>query len=180
MPTVGIFHATYWNNSDTNVVVMGPSVGGYPAWQASPLSMVMGTVLGGAEPIYQSAKAGWLRFWWAWLTSWRIRRLDPERKRVLGLVIQQLHSTAYPHARVAVRMTATTIGLNEPAAWKALSHDLHKRHMWAENMWRHLHACDVVDAMIRADGSTITNQNRTLVTELAYRGFATSNSSRAI
>jgi hypothetical protein len=164
-------HQTYWVNSSTNVAVAG-SVGGYPLWQSAPLSLVLGVGLGGAEPLYVRFMTWVRQVRWALGTAWRLRRLDPERRAVLERTIVQLRSPTYTHARVAVRTTARTLRLNEPAAWAKLSHDLHRKAEWAENTYRHLHACDLTEEMLRADGSTTSNPDRNLTVELAYCGFA--------
>lgn len=165
------FHSHFFTATST-VVILPRGVQGYPTWQQAPLSLVVGFGLGGAEPLIERFRRGWDRLCWAVRVAWALAGLDPERRRVAQTVLGLLTSPLYPCARTAVRMTATTLQLNEPAAWRAISHDLHKKHMWAENTWRHLHACELADQLIRIEQSTVTNQDRTLLVELAYRGFA--------
>lgn len=171
MPTLGAFHTFYWENTSTVTSVV-QSVGGYPLWQSAPLSLVLGIGFGGAEPLYQRFVAWLQQIRWALGTSLRLRRLDRERRAVLDRVVTQLQGQLYPHARVAVRTTARTLRLHEPTAWAKISHDLHRKYSWAENTYRHLHACDLTEEMLRADGSTTSNPDRSLTVELAYHGFA--------
>lgn len=167
------FHSLFFVNTSTVVpVVIG--VQGYPTWQQSPLSLVLGVGLGGAEPVLDILRQAWNRLRWTWRLARQIAGFDPERRRVMDTAVRLIESPAYGSARTAVRMTATTLGLNEPAAWRAISHDLHRKHAWAENAWRHLHACELTEQLVRIDHSTLSNQDRTLVVELAYRGFAQS------
>ncbi len=173
------FHTLFFANTSTAVAVT-VGVQGYPTWQQAPLSLVMGSGLG---PLLVGAwdrsgravaalRRGLQRTIWIVQAACVVARFDPERRRVATIALRLLNAPAYASARTAVRMTATTLGLNEPAAWRAISHDLHRKHMWAENAWRHLHACELADQLIRIEQSTVTNQDRNLVVELAYRGFA--------
>lgn len=166
-PTVGSFHTQYWENTST--VVTTVARGGYPTWQAAPMSLVLGMGLGGAEPIYAKAMVS-LR--WLFRLLRIIVRWSPEKRRALEKAISILDDPLYPHAVRAVKMTAHEPGFTGPAAWKGFAHKIHDRHTWAENQWRHLHACDQFERMIRADDSTITNQHRALMVELAYASYA--------
>jgi len=110
--------------------------------------------------------------------QWRtdIEALPPEKRReyeaVLNQVVLALQHPSFEVAHDAVRQTATTLGFNQPQAWVKLSHTLKDHHGWAENTWRHLNACQLIHEGMTAQGSTLTNSQRHLVAQLAYVGFA--------
>jgi hypothetical protein len=99
----------------------------------------------------------------------RIRALDAERRAVLERSLTLLESTSFEHARQAVRQTATTLGFSRPEAWKDLSREVKASPGRTENMYRHLKAMHLFRDR---DGSTHTNPEQNLLTELAYSGFS--------
>lgn len=162
MPVQGWGHSQYWTHSDTLVTPVRKSIGGYPAWQAS---VTAGTLFGG------------LQAWWEWLVTFvrfyrRLSRLDDERRQTVLKVMDAVEAPVYALAQQAVRETAVTLGFNRPQAWVALSHTLKDHHPWAENAWRHINAMHLMTEAAQAHGSTVTNPERNLLTELAYHGFA--------
>lgn len=168
MPVVGSFHTHFWEVSSTVVNVAAPA-GGYPTWQAAPLSFVVGSVFGGILPFWErlTTRVGWS------LRMLRIVLRWPEPKRqALTRAIAVLDSPLYVHASRAVKMTAVLPGFNEPKAWQEVSHKLKASRGWAENTWRALEAQQAYDRMIRAEGSTATNSERVLMIEMAYQSFA--------
>lgn len=196
MPTVGLFHTFYWENTSTVVTpVITARPGGYPTWQSAPhATTICSTIVGwpGAVPVL-------IAKWWAvtlWAISfavlavWTSRRLpthhrarlhaavkdlaafDPERLAVLERTIAVLNHPLYGTASASVRQTATTLGFNRPEAWVKLSHTLKDHQGWAENSWRHLHACHLTDEAARAQGSTLSNRDRHFAVALAYEGMA--------
>lgn len=99
-----------------------------------------------------------------------------DQARELELILERaLHTVqhpVYPLAARAVRQTATTLGFNKPQAWIQLGHALKDHPDWAENTWRHLHACELTDQWARQAGSTLTNPDRHLLVQIAYSGFS--------
>jgi len=168
MPVQSWGHVQYWEVSST-VVTPVVAAGGYPTWQAAPLSQVLGFGLGGMLPWVERMGT---RLRWAWRVCRIILGWDEPRRQALTHAIEVLNDARYPHAVLAVKMTAVTPEFSGPAAWKAFGRALHDRPTWAENQWRHLKACDHADQMMRADGSTISNPDRALMVELAYHSFA--------
>ena len=62
---ISAFHSIFFVNTSTVVpVVIG--VQGYPTWQQSPLSLVLGVGLGGAEPVLDILRRAWDRLRWTW------------------------------------------------------------------------------------------------------------------
>jgi hypothetical protein len=167
-PIVGSFHTFYWENSDTTVAVVAKGRGGYPTWQSAPASLVLGTLFGGLEPVYEATV---LRVTWAWRLWRAIVRMGKEDRRTVQKVVASILDPRYVHATRAVKMTAVKPGMDGPLAWRSLAHDLKTHSRWAENSWRHLDACASADAMLRAEGSTITNPDRALFVELAYQSY---------
>lgn len=169
MPTVGEFHRNYWGRRDstgTRPVVTHGSGGGYPAWQASVIAPSLLGILGAKLDYWRE-----LVRWWLALYR-RIHRLDAERRAVLLLTLDRLEHPAYRYAQQAVRETATTLGFNRPEAWKPLSHAMKASPGHAENTFRHMRSYTVLKDALKADGSTMTNPQLHLTTELAYQGFA--------
>ena len=161
-------HIQYWENSDTAVAVVAKGRGGYPTWQAAPAQLVLGSMFGALEPVYEGTKLRCVWFWRLWRA---IIGMRPEDRRTVALVVDSILDPRYPHAMRAVKMTAVKPGMDGPLAWRTLAHDLKFHHRWAENSWRHLDACATADAMLRAEGSTVTNPQRALMVELAYQSY---------
>ena len=193
-PTFLSFHTQYWEFSDTSVTPIIPSQGGYPVWQSSPHSVTIGASLFGIPPDVPDLLARW----WAAIAGgiaflvlmvWTVKRfprrererlleavkdltaLDAERLAVVERTINILRTPIYEVASQGVRQTATTLGFNKPQAWIQLSHKIKDHHGWAENSWRHLHACELTDRAAREQGSTLTNRDRHFAVALAYEGF---------
>lgn len=166
MPLVGEFHQKYWNISDTNLPPVHIGRGGYPIWQASVITPSLLGMLGA----WLDTKLEQFR-WWRALYR-RVTVLDRERRAVLLLTLDTLEMPAYTSAQVAVRQTAVTLGFNRPSAWTELSREVKDSPTRAENNYRHLLACRKVNLATRAQGSTLTNPELNLVTELAYHGFS--------
>jgi len=166
MPLVGEFHQKYWNISDTNLPPVHLGRGGYPIWQASVITPSLVGIVGA----WLDTKLEQFR-WWRALYR-RIKVLDRERRAVLLIALETLEHPAYTSAQTAVRQTAVTLGFNRPEAWTELSRQVKGSPGRAENHYRHLLACRKVDTAVRAQGSTLTNPELNLVTELAYHGFS--------
>src|SRR6185295_2310066 len=156
MPVIGSFHTYYWEVSST-VVTTVTQTGGYPTWQAAPLSQVLGVGFGGMTPFVERCGTN-LR--WLCRMLRIVLRWDPARRQALTKAIQALDDPRYPHALRGVKMTAIAPDFSGPAAWKVFGRAIHDRANWAENQWRHLKACDHADQMMRAEGSTISNPDR--------------------
>lgn len=165
-PLAGWAHTFYWENTSTVAAAVAVKRGGYPTWEAAPLSLVLGSAFGALEPVYEATivRVSW--FWRLWRAIVRMNRQD---RRVVEQVVNSILDPRYQHAKRAVKMTAVKPGMDGPLAWRNLAHDLKTHHRWAENSWRHLDACASADAMMRAEGSTITNPDRALMVELAYQ-----------
>jgi hypothetical protein len=166
MPLVGEFHQKYWNLSDTNLPPVHIGKGGYPVWQASVITPSLLGMIGA----WIDSKIALYR-WWKPLLR-RIAALDREQRAVWLLTLDALEQPAYRAAQTAVRQTATTLGFNRPEAWTELSREVKSSPAKAENNYRHLLAVRKVDTMLREQGSTLTNPELNLTTELAYHGFA--------
>lgn len=163
MPTVGTFHTFYWEFSDTNVAPVAISRGGYPGWQASVIAPSLLGILGAWIDTWMVRLKWWIRF------APRVHRLTTERRDVLVHVLTALESPAYGAARKAVRETAVTLGFNRPEAWVPYSRALKASPGRAENLFRHVRACELTRDYT---SSTLANPTVHLVTELAYHGFA--------
>jgi hypothetical protein len=173
-------HSLLFNNSDTAVAPIVVSRPGYPAWQS-------GVILPSA--------GGWCQRTWeriAWLWTWLLRvwhwtpdearwfdarvpalaALSGDQRRVVDRVLAAVQHPAFPMAQVAVRETSQILGFNKPQAWARLGTQINSRYDWAENSWRHLQAMQALDRASRAAGSTLTNPDKNLLTELAYVEFA--------
>lgn len=173
MPAIGAFHAFYWRaKANPPPTPPGPSKGGYPGWQAS----VVGLGLGVFQPWYERF-VRWLRLWRqrARVTREEVALLErltcltDNEHLVLGRVLRALESPAYYAATEAVRETARTIGFANPQAWKPYSHMLKANAGRAENVFRHVKACERTRSLVSVD---LTNPEVNLVVELAYTGYA--------
>lgn len=167
MPTLWA-HRLYFNVSSTVVPpTLAPSKGGYPLWQAS--GFAVGSLFGG------------LQRYWEDLTAWIVsvyRRFRPAPPPPLPREPILLHAhaltqhPAYPHAVAAVAKTATTLSFNRPEAWQGLSRQMKSSPGRAENVYRHLLACQLTR---ETAGSTLTNPDCNLLVELAYHDWALRN-----
>jgi len=162
MPTIGAFHTKYWEFSDTNAAPIHVGVTGYPLWQASVVVPSLFGIIGA----WIDARVALVK--WHWRLARRVHQLAPESKGVLLRALTALEDPRYPAARAAVRATATTLGFNRPEAWKPLSQHMKAEPGRAENVFRHLNACRLLR---ETAGSTLTNPEQNLLTELAYHGF---------
>lgn len=176
MPS-GWAHNFYW--VDQSTVVAPPVVskgGGYPMWQAGPIS-VAGSLFGGLQGL-------WDRFMWWFQLYIRLKSWHPEQvhaaldrwetsSQAPDGVVERVHAllnhSAYPSAQAAVRRTATTLGFNRPDAWQGLSRQMKSSPGRAENVYRHLQACEWTR---EGSPSTLTNPECNLLVELAYHDFA--------
>lgn len=164
MPTVGPFHHHFgWDFSDTNAAPVHTSIGGiYPQWQAS---VIMPSLLG---IIGAWIDARWELLKWHWRVAKRLHRLSTESRTVIVKVLDTLESPFYPKAQQAVRKTAHTLGFNDPSQWKELSRTMRASLGHSENTYRHMLACKLLR---ETAGSTLTNWDQNLMTELAYHGY---------
>ena len=90
-------------------------------------------------------------------------------KRALALhLLQMIDSPEYDAARDAVKATATTLGFNQPAAWKNCLKQTAHRTDWAENQWRHTEAV----RRLHAEYGHLKNPQLNGLVELAYQGYA--------
>lgn len=166
-------HSLFWAATSSTVVAPppGPSRGGYPGWQAS---VVLPSLVG--------AIGAWWDQWRDWLVGWyrldqRIHRLPQARRDVLLQTLTVLESPVYTHARKAVRTTAVTVGFRDPQSWVSYSRDLKANPKQAENTWRHVRACRLLQESWAqtSPGSTLTrlsNPQQNLLIELAYQEYA--------
>lgn len=166
MPLQGEFHRNYWENSDTRTTPVGTArlLAFYPAWQGS---VVLGSILGGAAPYFERF---WDRLGWWFRAQPRVMALDPEQRLVLLKTLEALEHPAFPLAQKAVRKTAVTIGFNRPESWTELSRTMKRSAGAAENTYRHMEACRLLQSNLLT--STLTNPQTNLMVELAYHGFA--------
>ena len=185
MPTIGSFHSLYWGLSDTTVTpALAASVGGYPRWQIA----VVAPSLFGAIGAWWDALWARVQYWRRFIRRWErlsvaqrtlvVQTLDAvegftdEQRAITGQVLATLNHPAFPLAQIAVRGTATTLGFNRPEAWRDLSRAIKSDPGRAQNLFRHLDAMRRVRGAVQAQGSTLSNPQQNLVTELAYVGFA--------
>lgn len=173
MPVLSWAHSQYWGPAASTVVAAppGPTKGGYPGWQGSVVSF---------GPL--GLLSAWWGDWKAWVVSWvrlcrRIAALPQARRFVLLRTLQVLESPVYPHAKRAVRETATTIGFRNPEAWVSYSRAMKADPKKAENIWRSVRARELTQQHWAATqpGSTLTkmsNPHLALVAELAYQEYA--------
>jgi hypothetical protein len=100
-------------------------------------------------------------------------KVRPEPVKPLTGALERAQSLmnhpAYPFAQEAVRKTATTLGFNRPEAWQGLSRHMKASPGRAENVFRHMNACQIVR---NTAPSTLTNPDCNLLVELAYHDFA--------
>lgn len=160
MPTLWA-HQNYFNNSSTVVPqALAPSKGGYPLWQASGIAV--GSLFGALQPYWERLVA-WL------LSKWVRQVVVTAPTGVIAHAENLLNHPAYPFAQAAVRRTATTLGFNRPEAWQGLSRQMKSSPGHAENIYRHMQACQWTRDTA---GSTLTNPECNLLVELAYQDFA--------
>jgi hypothetical protein len=163
VPLVGEFHEKFWNLSDTVVPPVHIGRGGYPGWQAGSICPSLFGMLGAW------IDARWELLKWHWRLAKRVHKLSREQKKVLFITLDLMESDAYVAAQKAVRATAVTLGFNRPEAWKQYSHAIKASPGRAENIFRHIRACELTREAMH---STMTNPPLNLVTELAYHGWA--------
>lgn len=149
-------------HSDTVVPPPTTSQGGYPGWQASVVASLFGT-------LWEQARTYVARWRWAYRFLQRVRQLDADRQAVVLRAVDLLEHGAYPAAEVAVRETALTLGFNRPEAWRPYSHMLKADAGRAENVFRHVRACELTRQYA---GSTMTNPTVNAMVELAYQSYA--------
>lgn len=163
MPLQGWAHTFYWETSDTSAAVVHLSGGAvYPHWQSAVITPSLFGMIGAW------IDARWALVQWHWALARRVHGLPRESRAVLLRVVDSLESPAYPAAQQAVRTTATTLGFNRQEAWKDYARELKSDLGRMENVYRHLKACHLLRD---AAGSTLTNPQQNLLTELAYHGF---------
>lgn len=168
MPTLWA-HEQYWVSQSTVVIPPSTVVGGVGSYSAWQRTVIMPSLFGAFQEWWERWAAR-LR-WWRDVTL-RIERLGPDRRALLTRTIEVLDSPGYPLAQQAVRQTATTLGFNRPEAQKPLWHMMKSSPGQAENVFRHLNVVELVDAGIRAQGSTLSNPQKHFLAELAYQDFA--------
>lgn len=165
MPVQSWGHSQYWSVFST-VVPPPPtpiiSRGGYPGWQAS----VIGSLFGA---IQVQLVALWAEIRWYLRLIRRVRALDARQQVALAAAFHALEHPGFPAALTAVQETAVTLGFNRPEAWKPYSHAIKASPKRAENIFRHLRACEQTKAAL---GSTLSNPECNLLVELAYHAFA--------
>lgn len=159
------FQRNYWLNSDTVVVPVKVSRGGYPGWQITVIASLFGAI---GDQI-RAAVGKWR---WIWSLVTRIRGLDLDRQLLVLRALDMVEHRTFDVAQSAVRQTATTRGFTQPEAWKGLSHALKRDRGQAENTFRHLNTVELLQNGARAAGSTLTNPELHFLSELAYQSFA--------
>jgi len=166
MPTIGLFHTNYWEFSDTNFPHPSTTVGGgYPAWQAGVITPSLFGIIGAWIDTH------WSLLKWHWRLATRVHRLSKESRALTMRVLDAIESPSYPKAQAAVRKTATTLGfMKEPNRSEVIKY-MKETEGRIENVYRHLHACRTLQ---ETAGSTLTNYDQNLLTELAYHGFTIS------
>jgi len=106
--------------------------------------------------------------WLAHPTLKRKPAMPVEAPMLLTKAAALLNHPAYPIAQSAVRKTAKTLGFNRPEAWQGLSRQMKASVGHAENVYRHMQACQWTKAEAP---STLTNPDCNLLVELAYHEF---------
>lgn len=157
----------YWNVSSSVVSPTGGAAGagGYPLWQASVISVGFG----GVQPWYERLRAWVRRMRTAFGLAQTIAQLDAEPRLVVERTLRAIQSPAYQAAREAVRETSKTLGFANREAWVPYSRMLKANPGRAENVFRHVRACELTRERL---SSTLTNPEVNLAVELAYCGFA--------
>lgn len=182
MPTVGIFHTHFWENTGgPSAIPSGPPpLWNFPLWQSAGLHLVIwGVPLPSWTGIQERARAvrDAIRHWvherrldaQAWRICRRIRT-QPDGDEALTVLQRALDSHAYPLAAYAVRKTATTLGFNRPEAWLELSRAMKRDPGSAENQYRHMEAVRLV--RVNALAKPVGNPEANLLVEIAYQVFA--------
>jgi hypothetical protein len=121
------------------------------------------------QTVIKSPKPSTFRAWWQ--RSQRIQALDRREQAVLERTLAILESPAYQSAKQAVYQTATTLKFTRPEAWIPYSRALKADPGRAENVFRHVRAMDLTDALTRARGSTLSHPELNLSVELAYHAY---------
>ena len=102
----------------------------------------------------------------------RLGRYNAEQHQVLTRVATALEHPAWDRARQAVRECATTLGFNDPDAWRPYSRTLKQDPGQAENVFRHVKAVHALREALGAEGVLLSNPEAHLLVELAYHGFS--------
>jgi len=166
VPTVGLFHTNYWEFSDTNFPrISTNAAGGYPMWQASVITPSLFGIVGA----WIDARVALLK--WHWRHATRVHRLSRESRGVIERVLSVVEDPRYRVAQEAVRATSKTLGFNRPEAWKGLSRQMKDQPGRAENVFRHMNACELLR---KGASSTLANYEQNLYVELAYHGYTIS------
>ena len=162
MPVVGEFHGHYWNADDgVGPPVAGPGRGGYPAWQASAIvASLFGALAAWLEHVW--ALAIW---WWALVRA--IHTLPIAQRQVVQSVVETMTAPAYVHARTAVRETAYAPHFTRPAMWVPYGRMLKEQPRRAENIFRHVKACE----RTRELAGPVPSADCDLVVQLAYQEY---------
>lgn len=156
------FQANYWMFSDTTVPPLRLTQGGYPGWQATVVASTFGA-------LWELACAYVARWRWAWRLVQRVRGLPRDREGVLLRALDLVEHPDWDAATRAVQETAKTLGFNRPEMWKPYSHALKADPGRAENVFRHIRACELTRQYAN---STMTNPTVNALVELAYQGYA--------
>ena len=131
---------------------------------APPVVMPVAALVRAATPrIKPSAIRGW------WQLGTRIDRLEPNQRDLVRYALGLLESQAFPHAVVAVKDTQRSLGFNRPEAWIPYSRMLKSDPKRAENLFRHVKACERTKSLM---GSTLRNPDMNLLVELAYHAVS--------
>lgn len=171
----GWSHPQYWkSDGQATPEVPGGGESNYLRWQAVTQSLNSG-FSGVWEPLVDL---------WLWVGAFLVgmvgmvamaRRTGSARlqhKAVMGRVVDLLSDPRYQEALTAVEDTSQTLGFKRPMAWAKLSQGLKEKHHWAEDSYRHLLACKLLEE--RCQGLSDTQRNA--MVELAYQEFLANNS----
>jgi len=162
-----------------------------PRWKRGSLDLALKTWLGPLEAVgaissHPIAKPGVVQvrhtivapratvevvrpFWVRWAKVRRKAKPEVKVPEMLGRTASLLAHPAYPKAKEAVEKTAQTLGFNRPEAWQQLSRQMKADPGTAENVYRHLQACQWTK---QEAPSTLTNPDCNLLVELAYHEWA--------
>ena len=157
-------HGFYWALSDTAAPPPYEFKGNYPIWQVSTITPSLFGVIG-----------AWLSHVWEEVQWWRrfrdrVKRLTPRQRHLWYAVLTTIEQPAFQAARVAVWETAHTPRFNRPESWIPYNRMLKASQGRAENMFRHVAACERTRALV---SSTLQNTDCDLLVTLAYRDYTT-------
>jgi len=163
MPTIGEFHGHYWSADDgVGPAPAAPGRGGYPAWQASVICASLFGALG-AWLDHLWVVVGW---WWAVIRD--LYALPRAQRDLVRGVIATLQTPAYDAARTAVRETAFAPHFTRPAMWVPYSRMLKEQPRRAENIFRHVKACERTRELTE---TPIASADCDFVVQLAYQEY---------